>query len=98
GRRRSPLSRLRYSEDELLQDPEGLTPHVVAGYPLHGGFDAEGRYQSPRSAGRWGAVRAWQSELARRGFPLLTADTSLLVAGPYPSYAQQKLLLCNDLG
>jgi hypothetical protein len=71
---------------------------VVAGYRLHGGFDAEGRYRSPRAPGRWAAVNAWQESLAQRGFPLLEADRSLLRAGPYPSYAQQKLLLRHDLG
>ena len=71
---------------------------MVAGYRLHGGLDAEGRYHSPRAPGRWAAVRAWQEALAQRGFPLLAADRSLLRAGPYPSYAQQKLLLRQGLG
>jgi len=92
------LSQLRYAQEELLREHEGLAPHVVAGYRLHGGFDSKGRYRSPRAPGRWAAVRAWQGALAQRGFPLLVADRNLLRAGPYPSYAQQKLLLRHDLG
>jgi hypothetical protein len=92
------LGQLRYAQEDLLREHDGLTPHVVAGYRLHGGFDSQGRYHSPRAPGRWVAVKAWQDALARRGFPLLTADRSLLRAGPYPSYAQQKLLLRHGLG
>jgi len=92
------VSQLRYAREELFQEHEGLVPHVVAGYRLHGGLDSEGRYRSPRAPGRWAAVHAWQAELARRGFPLLAADRSLLRTGPYPSHAQQKLLLHHDLG
>jgi hypothetical protein len=92
------LTQLRYPPEELLREEQNLAPHVVAGYRLHGGFDPKGCYRSPRAPGRWAAVRAWQEALAKRGFPLLVADRSLLRAGPYPSYAQQKLLLRHGLG
>lgn len=91
--------RLVYEPEELLRDPVFAAGHAVAGRRLHGGFDAAGRYLPPRSAVRPEAVRAWQARLAERGFPLLAADpATLLRAGPYPTPAQQTLLLRHGLG
>jgi hypothetical protein len=92
------MQRLAYSRDELLAEHAYARPLEVAGYRLHGGFDASGRYLPPRTMHRWPAVRAWRARLAERGLPLLDADTTLLRTGPYPSYAQQKLLLRHGLG
>jgi len=92
------MAALVYSRNELLAEHPYERPHEVAGYVLHGGFDATGTYLPPRTLHRWPAVRAWQDALRARGFPLIEATTRLLEAGPYPTWAQQKLLLQNGLG
>jgi hypothetical protein len=89
---------LIYSREELLAEHPYARPLEVAGYRLHGGFDGDGRYLSPRTLHRWPAVRAWQEALRARGFPLIEATTKLLSGGPYPSFEQQKLLLQHGLG
>lgn len=89
---------LAYTQEELLAEHAYARPHEVAGYRLHGGFDARGAYVPPRTLHRWPAIRAWQEALARRGFPLLEATTRLLESGSYPTLEQQKLLLRNGLG
>jgi hypothetical protein len=89
---------LTYSEAELMAEHAYARPQIEAGYRLHGGFDAEGIYRSPRTLGRWPAVEAWQKALAVRGFPLIDASTKLLRRGNYPSFEQQKLLLDLGLG
>lgn len=87
-----------YSREDLLAHHPYASAHEVAGYRLHGGLDAEGTYVPPRTLHRWPAVREWQRRLAERGWPLVEADASLLATGPYPSFAQQKLLLAHGLG
>ena len=42
---------LVYTEEELLLDHPDLTPHVVAGRRMHGGFTPDGLYQPPSRAG-----------------------------------------------
>lgn len=91
-------TKLNYTREELLAEHAYARPLEVAGYRLHGGFDDAGRYVPPRTLHRWPAVRAWQEALVARGFPLIEATTRLLERGPYPSYAQQKLLLRHGLG
>ena len=86
-----------YSTDDLLAHHPYARPHEVAGYRLHGGFDEAGTYVPPRTLHRWPAVRAWRRQLEARGWPLLDADASLLASGPYPSFAQQRLLLSHGL-
>jgi len=90
--------RLVYSEEELLREHPYARPQRACGRALHGGFDAEGRYRSPRTAVRWPAVRAWTAALEARGLGLLHADRSLLLAGSHPSYEQMKLMLEHGLG
>jgi hypothetical protein len=87
------MSRLIYNESELIAEHAYTRPQIEGGHRLHGGFDAEGRYVSPRTLARWPAVAAWQAELQRRGFPVIDASTRLLQRGNYPSFEQQKLLL-----
>ena len=89
---------LVYTREELLAEHAYARPLEIAGYRLHGGFDARGDYVPPRTLHRWPAVRAWQRALRARGYPLIEATTRLLEAGPYPNYAQQKLLLQHGLG
>jgi hypothetical protein len=71
---------------------------MEAGCRLHGGFDAAGKYISPRTLNRWPAVEAWQAELMRRGAPVIDASTRLLKRGPYPTIEQQKYLLSHGFG
>ncbi|HWG80913.1 MAG TPA: hypothetical protein VN681_14115 [Stellaceae bacterium] len=92
------MTRLAYSESDLLAEHPYARPQVEAGYRLHGGFDAAGAYISPRTLTRWPAVKAWQAALERRGWPLVDASTSLLRRGNYPNFAQQRLLLDLGLG
>lgn len=90
--------RLVYSRDELLAEHRYAAPQLEAGYRLHGGFDTEGRYVSPRTLHRWAAVNAWSEALKSRGFPLIDASTALLKRGNYPAIGQQTLLLKNGFG
>jgi hypothetical protein len=92
------VTRLVYSEDELLRSHAYARPQVVAGQRLHGGFDAEGRYVPPRTLVRGPAVEAWTEALRARGGDLLRADASLLEGVRFPSEAQQKLLIQEGLG
>jgi hypothetical protein len=89
---------LRFERAELLREDDYAQPHVEAGRRLHGGFDREGRYCSPRMRVRGPAVRAWTDALhARDGAPL-AADASLLAGTRYPSPAQSRLLLLEGIG
>ena len=55
--------RLVYSEKELLASGDYASPLVAGGVRCHGGFDAGGRYRSPRVVHRGPAIRAWQARL-----------------------------------
>jgi hypothetical protein len=92
------MTKLGYSETELMAEHPYARPQIEAGYRLHGGFDAAGAYISPRTLHRWPAVRAWQQALTDRGFPLIDASTRLLKRGSYPSFEQQRLLLDQGFG
>ena len=92
------MTQLVYSREELLSNHDYVRPQEEAGYRLHGGFDAEGQYRSPRTRLRWPAVRAWAGALEERGFPLVDATTRLLSRGAYPNQAQQKFLLDAGMG
>jgi hypothetical protein len=73
-------------------------PQIEAGYRLHGGFDADGKYISPRTLHRWPAIRAWSEALTARGHDLVDSSQQLLVRGNFPTVAQQKFLLDLGLG
>ena len=92
------MTKLTYTRDELMADHEYAQLQVEAGYRLHGGFDSDGNYISPRTLNRWPAVEAWQGELKRRGAPVIDASTRLLKRGPYPTVEQQKFLLSRGFG
>ena len=89
---------LRHRREDLIASHPYAQPHEAAGYKLHGGLDAEGRYVSPRVLNRWPAVEAWEAQLAARGWPLLDATTTLLKYGAYPNVAQERMLLEAGLG
>ncbi len=92
------MSKLNYSEAELFADHDYAVAHEAAGHHMHGGFDADGVYQSPRTLVRWPAVRAWHTALESRGWPLIDASTKLLSLGNFPNFEQQKLLLSWGCG
>ncbi len=89
--------KLIYSTDEILADPPFARLNTFGDRRLHGGFDAEGKYVSPRTAGRWPAIHAWQQNLTAKGGELIDASTRILSAPHYPNLAQMKLLLQNGI-
>jgi hypothetical protein len=58
----------------------------------HGGFDAAGRYRSPRTLHRGPAIAAWQARLEREGAPLVEIPRALMPP-QYPNVEQATLLL-----
>ena len=87
-----------YSEAQLYSDHDFARLHEVQGQRMHGGFDANGDYQSPRAKGRGEAIAAWSAELSERGGELFEAHASLLAGPRMPSVEQQCLLLAAGLG
>ena len=83
---------IAYRREELLESGPYAEPLVAGGVRCHGGFDADGRYRSPRTLHRAPAIRAWQARLAHEGHPLLAIDPGLMPP-QYPNVAQAKLLL-----
>jgi hypothetical protein len=92
------MPQLRYGEAELYGEHDYARPHEIAGYRLHGGFDAAGRYLPPRSRGRSDAIEAWTDALRERGGELFDADASLLSGPRMPTVEQQRLLLREGIG
>ncbi len=92
------MTKLVFSEEELMQSVDYASPHIEAGQRLHGGFDEAGNYLCPRMKNREPAFDAWSRQLESRGGELLAADSSLLAGVRYPSLRQQKLMLQEDLG
>lgn len=92
------MAKLIYTEEELMAEHAYAKPHKEVGYLLHGGFDEQGTYVSPRTLHRWPAVRAWQDALKKRGFPLVDATGDLLQPETVPNLDQQRFLLSNGLG
>jgi len=84
--------RTEFSAAELLADPEVEAPLVANGVRCHGGFDARGRYRSPRTLHRAPAIRAWQSRLAAEGMELIQVDAAL-IPPQYPNVEQSVLLV-----
>jgi hypothetical protein len=88
------MAQLVYTEREIMSDHDYARPHEAMGHRLHGGFDAEGNYISPRTLVRNPAVEAWTEALRARGGDVLYVDPELEEpADRYPSEAQMKLLL-----
>ena len=92
------MTRLVYSEEELLRSHDYARPQQEAGRRLHGGFLADGRYVPPRLAVRGPAVDAWTAALRAERGDLLPAEATLLAGVRYPNEAQTKLLLREGLG
>lgn len=92
------MTELAFSEEELYAEQPYAEPHIRDGVRMHGGFDAQGNYISPRSAGRRKAMDAWLKALRDRGGELFDADASLLTGARLPNVAQQALLLRSGIG
>jgi hypothetical protein len=92
------MAKLVWTRDEILADHPYAKPHEEAGYRLHGGFDADGNYISPRTLHRWPAINAWSDALKTRGHNLVDASQQLMSRGSFPNVAQQSLLLEHGLG
>ena len=52
-------AQLTFTEAELLADDDFCEPLFAGAVRCHGGFDAEGRYVSPRARFRRPAIEAW---------------------------------------
>jgi hypothetical protein len=88
--------RLTFTPDELLDSGPYAAPLVAGGVRCHGGFDADGRYRSPRTVHRAPAIAAWQARLASEGAPLLEIPRALMPP-QYPNVGQATLLLANGV-
>jgi hypothetical protein len=88
---------LTYTPEELLGEHAYAAPQVIAGLRCHGGFDAAGRYVSPRTLGRAEACERWAEALRARGGEPFGADASLLEGVRFPTPAQQRVLLGHGL-
>lgn len=84
--------RLVFSRDELLASGSYEAPLIAGGMRCHGGFEADGRYRSPRTLHRAPAITAWQARLAREGNELIEIPRALMPP-QYPNVAQATLLL-----
>jgi len=51
-----------FTPAELLADEAIAEPLIAGGLRCHGGFDADGRYVSPRTKHRAPAIEAWQAQ------------------------------------
>ena len=84
---------LTFSERELLENHDVAEPLVAGGVRCHGGFDADGRYVSPRTRNRLPAIAIWQqSHREQFGTEILDAPIALW-PDVYPNVAQSKYLL-----
>ncbi|MCP4006580.1 MAG: hypothetical protein GY725_20570 [bacterium] len=87
------MKQLVYSESEIMSHHDYAREHVVGGERVHGGFDAQGNYLSPRTRVRLGAVDAWTAALRERGNEIIPVDPAIVERERYPSEEQMKLLL-----
>lgn len=91
------MTKLVYTKAELEADHDYATPHIECGLKLHGGFDEQGNYHSPRTRYRWDAVNAWMQQLKDEGANIVEATMELLTEPNYPSVEQQLFLLKNGI-
>jgi hypothetical protein len=84
---------LEYAEAELLADHAVAEPLLAGGVRCHGGFDADGRYVSPRTRHRVPAIEAWQAH-HREVFGTEVLEAPLELWPPHiPNTAQARLLV-----
>ncbi len=87
------MSKLVFTKEEIEAEHDYATPHVECGLKLHGGFDKQGHYLSPRTRHRRDAINAWQQRLRDRGVEIVEATTELLTEPNFPNVEQQIHLL-----
>ncbi|HEX4904725.1 MAG TPA: hypothetical protein VFU93_04680 [Acidimicrobiales bacterium] len=89
---------LTYDPEELLASHDYEEPLVLAGRRMHGGFDADGTYRSPRTRNRIPAIEAWQAKLAvdSGGMPLVDCPPDFFAAF-YPNVDQTTYLLSEGV-
>jgi hypothetical protein len=59
-------AQVEFTEAELLADDPVVEPLLAGGVRCHGGFDADGRYLSPRTRFRGPAITAWAEQNCER--------------------------------
>lgn len=89
------MTRLEYTREEILADPEYASRIRRGDVLFHGGLDAEGRYLSPRSRFRAEAIERWTAAHAATGAPTTVMTVEELRREFFPTVAQAKLLLRN---
>ena len=92
------MAKRHYSTEEIMAEHVYAKPHLEAGYRLHGGFDGNGHYVSPRTLNRWPAIQAWSDALKASGHDLVDASHTLLARGHFPTNQQQNFLLAQGFG
>lgn len=88
--------RLVYTAEEILSGGEYTEPLIANEVRCHGGFNADGRYRSPRMLHRGPAIDAWKEQLSLAGHDLIDIPRAF-VPPQYPNVAQAKLLLKNGV-
>ena len=91
------MTKLVYSKQELEAEHAYATPHIECGLKLHGGFDEQGNYLSPRTRYRWQAINAWTQQLIDKNIEVVEATTALLTEPNYPTVSQELFLLQNGV-
>src|SRR6185295_15954548 len=86
-------SRLEFKFDELLSSPKFDTSLIAGGVRCHGGFDADGKYISPRTLWRNPAIHAWQEQHLKTSPHALVEVPKDAIPPHLPSVEQAKLLL-----
>lgn len=84
---------LQYTSHEILAEHPYARLNAFDGRRLHGGYDADGKYISPRTLNRWPAIESWRQAFLDKGGELIDASTRILKAEHYPNHVQMKFLL-----
>ncbi|MBV1876538.1 MAG: hypothetical protein KUG79_02735 [Pseudomonadales bacterium] len=92
------MTQLVFSYDEIMSDQSYAEEHIVMGKKLHGGFDENGTYMTPRLLKRGPAVAAWAEALKNKDAELIDASQALLQRENFPNHEQQQFLLEHGLG
>jgi GMP synthase-like glutamine amidotransferase len=88
-------TRLHYSRDEILTDPDYATRIERSGVLLHGGYAADGTYLPPRSVHRVPAIAAWAAQLEAGGHSSRVIEPDAVDRAFVPNTEQAKMLLRN---
>ncbi len=86
-------AQVQFTETELLADVPVVEPLIAGGVRCHGGFDAEGRYVSPRTLFRAPAILAWGEQNCTRFSTELIDPPLEWWERSYPSVDQARFLV-----